>query len=369
MPNQNSKGAVKKQALAIITGPYQLLQIIWYASEHPEYAYDVLIKTAHMNEAVKQGIRQNCVNAGLFRSVLIARGVNKDSGALRQGLLFLKMLGCWVTGQRSRLTRRMIRDEIGDRAYDLVLVDSENSLLGGAFIDHSDREYKVVILQEGMSDVLPRLDRPKPGPKDWLNFALARMGYCNPGLFYKLDKVRHCTKLSSFADRLLYKPFAAIEDIFVGQGSARYQQAIQKAWPAMDWDLFNVSDTIVITSLMEILGGGEAEYAAMMAWLKQNSRGTLLFKRHPRDVYPYEWKDLDVRFIDTGVPAELILSRVTNQTLVFSFISTCILDIMDRGVDYKVIRFDSIKGEYYNRIFSQLQDQLGLPEERIVHLG
>ena len=358
----------RERALVFITGPYQLLQAIWFASEHPEYEYDALLKTVHINEAVKNELMNNCVKCGLFSSVHIAKGLNKESGVVHKGLLFLKMVGCWITGQRSRLTQKMIREEIGDNQYDMVIVDSENSLLGGAFIDHSDADYNVVILQEGTSDILLRLNRPNPTPGDIVNYMLARMGYCNPGIFYILDKVRYCTKLSSFPDKLLYKPYAKTERIFAYQGNERYREAIQKAYPRMDWDLLQSADTIVVTSLMETLGGGENEYLAMKRWLMENTKGKMLIKRHPRDVYPYDWNEVDVSFIDAGVPAELILANVTHQTVVFSFISTCMVDIIGKQVDYRVIRFDSLKGDYNNRIFNQLKEQLGIPDDRIVHL-
>ncbi len=358
----------KKKALVFITGQYQLLQAIWYASEHPEYEFDALIKTVHLNESVKKNFQKNIVNCGMFSSVAPVKGINKETGAFKKAFLFIQMVLFWLVGRRSQLTQRIIRKGIGDKQYDLVIVDSENSILGGAFIDHSDRDYRVVILQEGTSDILTRLDKPKHTFGDYVNFMLARMGYCNPGLFYVLDKVRYCVKLSSFPEKLLYKPYAGIEEIFTYQGNDRYLEAIEKAFPNMDWDQLRSANTILITSLMETLGGGENEYLSMKKWLKENTKGPLLLKRHPRDDHPYDWKELDVRYIDTGIPAELILANVTHQKVVFSFISTCMVDIIDKDIDYRVIQFDSLTGDYNNRIFNQLKAQLGIPDDRIVHL-
>ncbi|MDO4866013.1 MAG: polysialyltransferase family glycosyltransferase [Clostridia bacterium] len=360
----------QEKAIVIITGPYQLLQALWYCSEHPQYEYHAIIKNAQLSELVREQIKANCERSGFFRSISVSHGVNMDSGLLNQSLLMLKMCLYYLFGQRRRLTRQIIRREIGDEKYSLALVDSENSILSGAFIDHSDAGYRVVIMQEGVSDILERKSRPDRSAKQLAFYMVARMGYCNPGVYYKLRKTQFCTKLSSFPQRLLYRQFAAIEDIFQHEGNDTFKSAIQRVFPQLDWGLYQQADIILFTTVMDPLGGGDAEQKLLHDWLKEQLHGgKLLIKKHPREAYQYDWEDMDISFIDPGIPAELILSQSGRQRIVFSFVSTSIVEILGKETDYQVIRFDSIKGKYYNQVFPQLQKQLQLPEDRIVHLG
>ena len=360
----------KKKALVFITGPYQLLQAIWFVSEHPDYEYDVIIKTTRMNDTVKTQIVDNCRKTGMFNDVNLISGVDMESGLFRQGVLFIKMAVCFILGMRSRMTGRLIQNAIGEKEYELIVVDSENSILSGAFIDHSDMDYKVTIMQEGTTDLLKRLDRPKSGIRELVYYLLAKMGYCNPGILYKMKKTQNCVKLCSVPRLMQYFQFARIDCLILNSDNFSYRRAIQNTFNQMDWSLLKEDPVILLPSPLELFDGGIKEYNALRQWMVRKAGDRkLLIKKHPRDVYGYEWNEMKVQFINTGIPAELLLSQITNQKVVFSFVSTCIMDILDRDIDYEIIRFDSIKNEYYNSSFDELVERLEIPEARIIHLS
>lgn len=358
-----------KRALVIITGPYQLLQALWYSAEHPDYELDALVKIANLNEDARDRLLRDCRSCGVFRRIIRTKGVDINTGLARKAGLMLRMTGSYLLGQRSRLTERIIRNEIGDAVYDCVLVDSELSILGGAFIDHADRDYDVTIMQEGLSDILERRDTPKAGLQELLYFWLARMGYCNPGICYKLEKTSCCGKLSSLSARMKYRPYRELIDLRGGTGAERFSALVEKTYD-VDWELFRSADLILFTTFLASIGGGETQLEELHAWLRENYAGSrIVIKRHPRDEFSYSWEELDVRFLEAGVPAEVLLSQITRQKALFLFISTSAVDLYDRGVGYTILRFRSIRGSYYNEVFPRLREQLQIPEEHIVTIG
>ena len=50
---------------------------------------------------------------------------------------------------------------------------------------------------------------------------------------------------------------------------------------------------------------------------------------------------------------------------VYMFISTCILDILEKEVDYTVLRFDTIKSTRYHDLFMELQTKLAISDNHI----
>ncbi len=360
--------AFVKRTLVMITGPYQLLQALWYYSVHPEDEYVALLKLADTNEQVKKNLTDQCGASGIFKDIVVLKGVSIDSSLFNKAGLFLKMFLFYITGRRKALTEKIIKSEIGDMQYDSVLVDSENSILGGAFIDHADKKY-TMIMQEGLSDIMPRRDKPVRKAGEIIGYILARMGYCNPSFFYKMKTTGNCYKMSSVEQLMKYRNFKGMIRLFSDRENELYSKIVNRTFSKMDWPALREADVLLITAPLKKIGGGTNEYEALHRWLKQQYPGrTILIKKHPRDDYPYQWDDMKIQEVSSGIPAEILLSEVRHQHVVMSFISTCVLDILNTDVKYYVTRFKTITDHSYDDKFDNLQSTLDIAQEHIIAL-
>lgn len=360
-----------KRAVALITGGYQLLQVIWYSVKHPEYEYIALIKDANLSEESRIRLRQYCENAGIFTKILQYNAVTVDSDRRSMCVEGLKMLGFYLLGQRRTYTEKLIREQLAGNAYDMLIADSDQSILGGAFIDQADR-VPVVILEEGLYDLRQRSAFPSLKLSEIIGFVIAKMGYCNITLNYKLKKTGLCEKVMSCPEKATCRNFASITKLFeyVNDEKERFDEIVCRAFPGVEEQHMERADVVLFTNTFERAYpdefAGVDYYERTHAWLKENKAGKKIYiKRHPRDIKPYDWKDLDITLVDATLPSEVLNSQLNaSQEAVFMFISTSILGVMNAHIPYTVFLYEKIGGRYRS-IFQQLQNVLQIPEKNI----
>ena len=356
-----------KKVLIFITGPYQLLQALWYFSYCPDAEFTAIVKTAVMPEENRIKLLEQCKKSGVFREVREYTGVSLDSGMIQKIKMMLQMVGHFCTGRRNHYTRKLIRNEIGDISYDQVVVDSEHSIMGGAFIDNADKT-ETIIMQEGLSDLLARSRRFQKGKG--IGFILATLGYCNPGMTYILPKVKYCKKMTSMEELLQYKGFAGFIPLFSQVRDNVFQNVVRNTFELDDWGIMQRGEVFLFTNPLEKIGGDDGTYEEIHQWMKEHfGSKKIVIKKHPRDMYSYDWKDLDIEMLEAGIPAEVLISQISSgKEMLFMFISTCIVDLFKREADYKIFHFRSVQGEYYADIFPQLRKKLGIKDKYIVEI-
>ncbi len=360
-----------KKVLIMVTGPYQILQAIWFCIKHPEYECTALVKIANVTDSVRDKLVGYCSASGVFKDIQVTKGVGYDATFAQKAKLGMKMLAYFVVGQKQKLVHQIVKEEVDINEYDAILVDSEFSILGGAFINCA-REKQVFIMQEGLSDVRARRKVPRFTPNDLMGFVISKMGYCNPGMYYTLRPTIHCSKFLSHPDLAVYNNFKSIVRLFEmnEEERNRFNQVVEQTFNKQKWNSIAEADVILFTSQFVLFTDNEEYYEDVYRWLKENAKDKrIVIKKHPRDRYPYDWKDLNISFIEESVPAEILMSQITKQKVLFMFYSTCILDAMQHEMDYLVFHFSRIHNEDYLTIFNDLQECLRTKDTRVIKLG
>lgn len=341
-----------KETVVLITGIYQLLQAIWYIQSHPDSNYTALIKKADLGQSVKDRLVECCKRSRLFKETIVAQGTNMDSSAVKKAKLFLSMFGYFIVGKRSKLTQRIIEENIGARRFDKAIVDSDYSIIGGAFIDQSEK-MRVIIMQDGFSDYAKRRTVPKPTLRDMLGYVTARMGYVNFCEFYLLPKLAHCEKFLSFPELHRYHSYKEIIPLFdmTQEENERFLKTAHETFIDKEIPDLSNADIILITSPICIFPEYKQCYDQIHEWLRKNAAGKRIYlKQHPKDSYQYDWPEFNFTYLDTIIPAELLLSNLKpNQMVVYMLLSTCYLS-MPKDVPYKVFFFDVLPDRYTGKI-------------------
>lgn len=359
-----------KVVLIMITGAYQLLQAIWFYTQHPECEYIALVKLADTNEQTKQLLVQYCSNCGIFKEILTTKNDVCELGAKKKIALGLKMFSYYITGRKKKLVHNLIQEQIGSLQYDIVLADSEISILGGAFINCA-KEKRVYILQEGLYDIEDRRNLPILNLNKLIEYAISKMGYANPAMVYKLKGTKECYKLMSHPDLATYKNFKEIIKLFEMNEEQKYvfQKTILSTFGQLELKNIENADVIFISAPFHLFTKDESYYDSVHDWLKENfPYKKILIKRHPRDKHLYDWSDLDISIMNASLPAEIILPFCMEKKQIYMFISTCILDVLDKEIDYTVLKFEMIKSERYHTLFMQLQSKLSIINDHICKL-
>jgi len=363
-------GINMKKALVMITGSYQLLQAIWFSLRYSGYEYTALIKTANLPSEVQNRLLNYCKKSMIFEHICFTKGVSYDSSMAEKSRLGIKMLICYLTGRKKVLIKKLISQQINVEEYDLILADSEISILGGAFISLA-REKNVIIMQEGLYDLQSRRTFPKLNLNDMIGYLIARMGYCNPMQSYKLMTTKYCQKLLSHPDLATYKNFKSLIRLFEMNEAQKKQfnQMIHNVFINDTKSYFDTAEVILFTNVLSAFTPVQKYYDSLYLWMKENfSDKKIAIKKHPRDVFHYDWPDLDIYFIEESLPAEVLMSRITNQKVIFMFFSTCILEALHEEVDYLVLFFSNIKNASYTELFNELKCCLAIDDACITKL-
>lgn len=357
-----------KRGLVIISGPQDLLQALWFCALHPEIRYDALISLADVSMETKKGIEAQCWKSGCFEHVLSFEGY-KSRRVGEKAALFIQMMWHYCIGRRSRMTSLIINREVDRKKYQTVLVDGEISVLGGAFIDHSDRDYDVYIMQDGVGDTMTRESLPRFGVREFAYWLVAVMGYCNPAYYYKLKKVKYCTKITTLEPLMKYKPFKKILRMNIGSTNPLYRQYLSRVYDLDKLAQDEETDLLLLTTNFEKESIFPIYHKALRTWLRREYEGKkIALKRHPRDNCQYEWEEFEFRRIDPSIPAELLLPLFKGKMVILSDASTVLAEVIAAGMEYRVLFFERILDSAYRELFWEYTERLGVPEERIIRI-
>ncbi len=281
------------------------------------------------------------------------------------------MIGYYVLGKKKVLIDQIICEQIGSKDYDIVLVDSELSIIGGAFINCA-KEKQVFIMQDGLYDMTPRKNFPEfKVDRLLLGYLLAHMGYFNPVGIYKIKETVNCKKLISHANLITYKNFKEIVLMFDFESSQlqSFRFLVQKTFPLISHIRTDEFDTIIFTNEFHAFTDKQNYYESLHRWLSEEMKDKrIMIKKHPRDTYGYDWPDLNINFIDESLPAEILTYCISDKIIVYMYISTSILTVLDSSFDYTVLFFKCVNSNHYIETFRTLQERLKIDDSHVVPL-
>lgn len=353
-----------KYGLVVISAPQFMLQALWFCAMHPECKFDVYINLADISEDAAEKLIRQCRMVDCFHHVYMSDGFMGKPLA-QKAMLLMKMIGYFCVGRREELTSRLINSEVDGAKYDTVVVDNEYGVIGGAFIDHSDREYDVYIMQDGFADMMNRVSFPKAGITEAVYWLMAALGYCNPAYYYKLKKTKYCSKITTLGSFLKYKQFKEILNMETGCSNPLYLDYVSRVYP-LDGLWEDTADVLLLTTHFHDIQV-DNPVDKLRDWMYKEYKGKKIgLKKHPRDTDSYNWDEFEMQEIDSSIPAELLLGFYKNKTVISANISTVLAEVIEAGIDYKVIYYNCINNSVYKNSFHYLVKELNIPDERVV---
>lgn len=340
---------IKKQALAVVAGPYRFYQILWLYTQFTEYQWSILLLPYGNNSRVIMDIHSKCVQLGIFKNIYHSSMVGQNSGKGEQICIILQMLLYFIVGKRKNLMKKIIFSQTQYQEFDAYFIGCEYSIIEGAIIGISD-EKDVYIFEEGLGDYLTRKKYPSLSLKEILCFIVCKMGYFSPHTYFELKKINHCTKYASLPELLSDRKFKSVIQLFEGDGISKqkYKNILNTIY-SFSYEVIKECDVVFFTSPWDWDIDKKNEYFEKMhKWMKEKYKGKkICIKRHPRDNENYLWADLDCIFLEDHVPAEILVNEIKkNQEVIMMGTSTILLSILSKTDNINIFRFKSIHGEY-----------------------
>lgn len=369
---------MKKKAIAVIYSPKSLLDFIWYYSSYgKDYEWDAVVKPygRDYDKSVLNSMHAYVKKTGIFKNIMIDADNEIFQTVGEKAILFLQMVGYYIVKKQKVFCKKYINKRFKIDDYALVVLTCDTGALEGVVIGVSD-EYNVVIFEDGLGDYVVR--KEKFDKKDLLNFwnlmgyFLAKMGYGNTHFSsYKLENTKNCEKYATKPSYMKYRDFKSISklnDMKVCDIKT-YKEIMNRIYEIPD--ITGRVDAVLCTSPLIEFTENKFDYVkAIVEYINKNySNGTILLKKHPRDIEDYKFDEsINVINIDKSVPAELLLTYFSVGVYVFSFPST-ILFAMDCDEDnIEVLFFDDIDNSIYKNNFAKSVEIVRLDERNIINM-
>lgn len=358
----------KKRALAVAAGPYRFYQVLWLYTQYPEYQWSILLLPYGKGKEYVEKLHGICRRLGIFENIYDSDMTGNDSRTSEKFVMTMKMAFFAFTGRKKRLMKRIMLAQTKGQDFDAAFIGCEYSIIEGALIGLAD-EKEVYIFEEGLGDYRERKKRPSFYRNDWISFLVSRMGYFNPYGYFTLKNTKLCKKYVSLPDVIKYRDYKEILPLFEGseETGREFRELVNSAYEVKEISL-DAYDVIMLTTPMSDYTKEDSKYIELLhQWMvKQYAGRKILVKKHPRDMESYGWKEFEITFLDTGMPAEVFVDYIRNQQVVLMSASTTLLSLLQRKKNISVVLFDDIGGIYKDLI--PLLKSLEMKEENIVHL-
>lgn len=373
---------MQKKGLAILTGPYVLLQFLWYYST---FGRDVdwtavLIsygrgKTASENARNMDAL---CRKSGVFSKIVIAAGNRMfDDSAGKKLRDFCEMLFFWATGNRVEHCKKQIASITGESDYSVCVVSCDSSLISSAAIALG-KTCDVMILEDGLGDYRKKFARLQIDSQfcvlEIVGFLLAKMGYGNPANRYILKTTQSCIKYAALPQRMRYRAYREVRQLFDLTHTDRetYNCLIDRVFSpeAVPSDY---ADVVLVTSPFSYADCADECLESVKEFLQMNYAGKrILIKLHPRDTVDYSaWTGLSVvGVMDAITPFEVLLPSLQNCSYVIVLPSTIMISLDAYKCKYEVLYFSLLASRYerYVTSFNETIETLQVGEDAIVRL-
>lgn len=354
-----------RKALAVIAGSYRLMQAIWFALAYPEYEWSVvLLRYGENTDNIKE-MERHCLRFGCFKNVFIVITTSRFSGLLDKVIDFSKMFFSYILGNRKKYCRQYIESYIGTFDYDLLCLASSYSLFEGAVLNFSD-EIQTIMMQEGMDDYVESYIKSDIFTKI-AGQLLYRMKYVN---FLGLRHYPHnenCEKYATSPDKIIETNYLKKSLLFDENKVhlEKYENLLKKVYDV--YDDFDY-DVVVFTCAESFSRKRNEDKNKLRTYLCDNFKDKkILIKKHPQDIYEYDWVGLNIQCKYLAVPGEVIIKLASKAKFIFEFPTTILLSVVyDGKYDYVLIHYCMEMIDSYEHDFKDGVDFFQLSESNIV---
>lgn len=355
----------KKQALAVVAGPYRFYQVLWLYTQFPEYEWSILLLPYGNGDKVVNDIHAKCDKLGIFKQIFHSNMIGQNSGLLKQGMMFLKMFAYYLIGKKNKFMEKIILSQTNGTEFDVFFVGCEYSIIEGAIIGLA-AEKDVYIFEEGMSDYTSRKKYPAFRLKEIISFVVTKMGYFSPYECFELDNTKLCIKYSSMPNALKDRNYKKVRQLFEGK-EEEYRKILETIY-AIDYTMMKKYDVILFTTVSDESVERDKKYIQdVHDWLGQKYKGKkVLIKKHPRDRALYNWKDLECECTMEEIPAEVIIQYITNQKVILLKTSTLLISLLKRTSDVYMLFPDAEEVKIKSK--AEIIQILDFDKERIICL-
>lgn len=318
-----------KKGLAVIYNSHNLLEFIWYySSGHADKEWDALCLPSGSRG---EYISEYCKRSGIFQEVISNNTVFAYSSLKTQSTILIKMISYLVTGRKRRYCKEFADQFVNSDQYDEIVVLNDFDLVDCSFIGMAGSK-KVIILEDGTADYLDRkrsnIFHNMFSAYEWKGLLLSCMGYANTAHNYPLKLTKKCIKYSSHIDKLKYKEYKSIKQIFDYSitDMELYKRIITNTYDSIDENDFVDIDTVLFTSSLSIFTKYMRAYTKKTIEYVSGISSSVLIKKHPMDDEKYAFNDgVAAREYNPEIPAEVLLPFIRNKRLIFTFPSSLLL--------------------------------------------
>lgn len=345
---------MKKKAVVILYSPRGILEFLWYYCTYGK-DYEWTAVCALYGDTMEHRLL-TCEKLGIFSNILRDERDFMGMSISEKMKLFLKMGLYFISGQKKRLCRSIIKEAVGDLDYELVVISCDFGILPGAFLAESKKK-KVVILEDGTADYLERhkwlsFQRIK-GINNVAGFLLAKMGYANTAFCYTMRDTKFCEKFAVYPEKLKYRNYKTIKKL----NDMSHPDFDKEKFETLRKKILNdttteyVGDAALFTT---VFFGIDSLYdyvvPAIENYINQNYAGkTLILKKHPRDNCNYKFSDsIKVYEIDKNLPMEVLEGSLKVNRYIYMAISTSMLSQQMNLDSIDVLYFSELEKKYGN---------------------
>ena len=341
------------KGLVVVHDPHNLYQFVWYycsKDNDPNKQWDALcLPNGYKGEYMHTDCEKTNIFSHIYRN-------DTDFSILpvsKKIKIFAKMLLYFICGQRTRYCRKFLSQYVNIDDYDELVVICDVGIVTGACIALG-KEKKVVILEDGTGDYIPRYRfMNKTQLKSlycWQCFLLALMGYSSPERF-KLSTNRNCIKYCSMPSKIQYADYREIRQLYDNTKIDRilFDNIVKKMYPIISLIDFNDIETIVFTKDFKDFVLDSDKYKERLEKYIQNYYDNVLIKKHPRENQEYNFgTGVKAMEIDKSIPAEALMPYIAGKEVLICSASSVIIYTKPYDIRCKVLDFDGMYEESFS---------------------
>lgn len=344
------------RGLAVIYDSHALMQFLMvYCKGDFDTKWDVLCLP---KEDGKEEMSQYCEKLGIFDNIFIGKTEYKSISTASKLELFMSMFFAAVVGKQKKICIKTLNSYVGDcSVYDYFITNSENGFVSG-MLALLGKEKTVIYMEDGIGDYTI----PRKKWKSWYNFTnvmnfqciiMARMGYFGKGFTY-LKTTKDAIRYASVPEELMEKHFKEIRSLQLSSEEVkRLNSLVSIIFPQINSIEINADTAVVFTDLSEGDNYADESYIHGFIAALESMHKDILVKCHPRELtekYVFS-PDVNARFVDRNIPAELLLPRLTTQKCYFMLPNSIIVNMKPYNLKAIILctekTFEMAKGHDY----------------------
>lgn len=356
--------STNKKALVVVAGSFRLCQAIYMTYLFPDYEWDVILISYGQREDINKRLFNICVKSKRFSHIYMSQTPTQYSKTAQLLVECIKMGFYYVIGKRTIYAEKLIEKSIGKLDHELICIACSYSLLEGAILC-INRKVKVIIMEEGLDDYV--------GQK--LECGLIRA--LGAKILFRMQYInllgRNDYKPYKYSEKYVRYPELIRDNIYLKVNKMfDYSKIDINAYNDTLSDVFDIKednyDVIIYTDPLWHYGL-EEEYHRFEEYVSSKYRGSkVLLKRHPQDLYHYNFVDMEVEEKYLEVPGEIIMMRWNDAVHIFTYPSTILLGAGLEKYKYELIYFSNASSKTYVKVVNELIEFLKLQKDSIVEL-